>query len=46
MLWERMYLRWQSNWTEWDEVTRMLSEWKIYERQLQSKLYRYVLVGV
>uniref|UniRef100_A0A914C300 Myotubularin phosphatase domain-containing protein n=1 Tax=Acrobeloides nanus TaxID=290746 RepID=A0A914C300_9BILA len=38
VLWERMYLRWQRNWKETDEVRQTLFEWKHREKELQSKL--------
>jgi len=37
-LWERMYLRWHSNWTEQDEQRRQMAEWKRREKELQSTL--------
>ncbi|KAI1725711.1 myotubularin-like phosphatase domain-containing protein [Ditylenchus destructor] len=38
VLWERMYLRWQQNWTEFDAMKHKLIEWKRHEKELQSRL--------
>lgn len=33
-----MYMRWQQNWTDFDEVKRQLAEWKKLEKELQCKV--------
>lgn len=33
-----MYLRWQQDWSEFDEINNLLAEWKKTEKQLQSKI--------
>ncbi|TMS36543.1 hypothetical protein L596_003684 [Steinernema carpocapsae] len=38
VLWERLYLRWQRNWSETDAAKSTMMQWKIREKELQTKV--------
>ncbi|KAK0396939.1 hypothetical protein QR680_001918 [Steinernema hermaphroditum] len=38
VLWERLYFRWQRNWSEIDAANTTVMQWKVREKELQSKV--------
>jgi len=38
VLWERIYLRWQRNWSQFDRTLQTLNSWKQDEKRLVARL--------